>query len=83
MMTMNLTLHSPGNICIYISNALSSHSQCICTAKKRHVTLGNPTATDPQGFLVDIAIQDAADQGPMHEEKQHDVDQFLDINYTK
>ena len=33
----------------------------LVTAKKTHVSLGNPTAVDEDGFLIDIDVQSVHD----------------------
>lgn len=48
-------------------------------AKKKRNTLGNPTTTDADGFLVDVDVQETDDKGPQatREDKRRDVDQFF------
>jgi hypothetical protein len=47
------------------------------TAKKKRTTLGNPVATDAEGFLMDIDVQEIDGDVVTHEEKRRDVDQFF------
>lgn len=48
-------------------------------AKKKRNTLGNPTATDGDGILADIDVQEIDDEeaGTTREEKRRDVDHFF------
>jgi hypothetical protein len=39
--------------------------------------LGNPTATDADGFLADIDVQDLNEVGQSREDKWQDLDQFF------
>jgi len=45
--------------------------------KKKHTTLGNPTATDADGLLLDVNIQEINDGGQTRKEKRRDVEQFF------
>jgi len=48
-------------------------------AKKKCTTLGNPTATDSDGFLLDVEVQSGSNGGlsESREDKRRDVDQFF------
>ena len=39
--------------------------------------LGNPTAVDADGLLIDVDVQSVEDNPPIHEDKTLDVDQFF------
>jgi hypothetical protein len=45
--------------------------------KKKRTTLGNPTATDADGLLLDVDVQEIDERGQTREEKRQDVDQFF------
>jgi hypothetical protein len=47
------------------------------TAKKKRPTLGNPVATDAEGFLMDIDVQEIDADVVTREEKRRDVDRFF------
>ena len=57
-------------------------------AKKKRATaatLGNPTATDADGFLEDIDVQavDEGVKGPSREDRRRDVDNFFHPNTVR
>jgi hypothetical protein len=56
----------------------------ICIAEKNRGTLGNPTAVDTDGLLVDVDVQALDVNIPSNrEDKRQDVDQFFDTAVIK
>jgi hypothetical protein len=55
------------------------------TVKKKCPTVGNPTAVDKDGFLLDIDVQDINDDldVPSREDKRRDVDEFFEPAVVK
>ncbi|KAG6858716.1 hypothetical protein C0995_014485 [Termitomyces sp. Mi166 len=51
--------------------------------KKKHVSLGNPTAVGDDGFLADINVQPINEEIEMCEDKRRDIDQFFHQPVTK
>ncbi|KAG6883164.1 hypothetical protein C0995_012812, partial [Termitomyces sp. Mi166 len=51
--------------------------------KKKHVSLGNPTAVDDDGFLADINVQPINEEIETREDKRCDIDQFFHQPVTK
>ena len=59
----------------------------LVTAKKTHASLGNPTAVDEDGFLIDIDVQsvhDSESEGVQtRENKRRDIDTFFSLTFLK
>jgi hypothetical protein len=57
------------------------------TARKKRATLGNPTARDSDGFLLDVDVQAIDDNNESsqcsHEDKRGDIDQFFQVPTLK
>lgn len=49
----------------------------IFTGKNARATIGNPTAVDADGLLMDVDVQSVEDNQPAREDKTQDVDQFF------
>ncbi|KAG6858613.1 hypothetical protein C0995_015311 [Termitomyces sp. Mi166 len=51
--------------------------------KKKHISLGNPTAVGDDGFLADINVQPINEEIETREDKRRDIDQFFHQPVTK
>jgi len=61
----------------------TDHCFNVALGNKRRATLGNPTAVNMDGLLVDVDVQ-SIDNSPLtHEDKQKDTDHFFCIAVTK
>jgi hypothetical protein len=69
--------HNPNRVRFHLFSFLLVFD--IHIAKKKRNTLGNPTATDGNGILADIDVQeiDDGEAGTTREEKRRDVDRFF------
>ncbi len=61
----------------------TDHCFNIALGNKRRATLGNPTAVNMDGLLVDVDVQSINDSPPTCEDKRKDTDHFFRIAVTK
>jgi len=55
----------------------------VVSAKKKHVTPGNPQATDADRLLMDVDVQPVNDMSSACEDKRQDVDHFFHTAINK
>jgi len=73
---------SHNHVCHHLRDLSSSCLDRCTVKKKKRVTLGNPSAKDADGMLLDINVN-LLDETPSREDKRRDIDHFFHVAVLK